>query len=608
MITFDEMEIEGFCSIQKLTFNFNRRGLNLVKAPNGSGKTTLFSAFSWVLYGQTLKKKNEVNTWPKYQPKNYKGTKVVLKFKKDETEYKVIRCNNYKGKVRGSKGKDRLILIENGEERKDLRTKPITQAAIGDLLGYSHDLFINSVIFGQKLKRIIQDSGPNKKKIFEDAFEVTYLNVAKKKAAEQKEITDEKLNDVKPKLLSTAQKVKQLLERENAALKAKKKFKSQKKAEIDIIKSKLKVQKAKVADPNQLKLTIKYFHDLAQGCRDELKDSKEIEINKFKSEMTLSQLEGSVTDAKRMIVKLKEQFPSGNAKCPRCGQTLSKAKQRRERNEIKQDISDYEKIRDQAIKSVNAVKKELKAYNEQIASFEEVKSNLTKYETKYNKLEGNLIMQETALKQIKQYKIQIKAIKRRKFTINLKKLAKKVKEAEEELTPLNKLYEELVKEATVLNWLIKVPLSNSGIKAFIFDFMLRLVNEQLENYEKHIGFKINFSVDLNSAKRDFVTSITRRDTNQNYDDLSGGEQQLVDIALAFAIHDVTSIEKNVNVLFLDEVFESLDAVNVEIVEQLIKQKSQDKAVWLVTHLDTFNPSGSNIVRLTSIKGRTKLVE
>lgn len=608
MITFEEMKIEGFCSIQKLTFNFNRRGLNLVKAPNGSGKTTLFSAFSWVNYGQTLKKKNEVNTWPKYQPKNYKGTKVTLKFKKDETKYKIIRCNNYKGKVLGSKGKDRLILIENGVERKDLRTKPQTQLAIGDILGYSHELFINSVIFGQKLKRIIQDSGPNKKKIFEDAFEVGYLNSAKKMTALQKEVADEKLNEIKPQLLSTAQKVKQLLERENAALKAKKKFKSQKKAEIAVIKSKIKIQKKKVADPNQLKLTIKYYHDLAQACTEELKDVKEIEKSQLRSEMTLAQLKGNVTDAERMIVKLKEQFPSGNAKCPRCGQRLNKAKQRRERNEIKQDISDYEKIRDQAIKSVNAVKKELKAYNEQIASFEEVRSNLTKYETKYNKLEGNLLMQETALKQIKQYKIQIKAIKRRKFTINLKKLAKKVKEAEKELTPLNKSYEELVKEIAILNWLIKVPLSNSGIKAFIFDFMLRLVNERLENYEKHIGFKIDFSIDLNSAKRDFVTTITRRKTIQNYDDLSGGEQQLVDIALAFAIHDVTSIEKNVNVLFLDEVFESLDAVNVEIVEQLIKQKSQDKAVWLVTHLDTFNPSGSNIVRLTSIKGRTKLVE
>ena len=117
MIRLLNIQIEGFCSVvEPQTVPLNVGGTVLVKAPNGFGKTTLFSAIAWVLYGKNLKGNPNVNTWKRYQPKNYKGTKVTLTFDSDKGVYQVTRCLKYTGKLDdGAKGGDRIILVREGE-------------------------------------------------------------------------------------------------------------------------------------------------------------------------------------------------------------------------------------------------------------------------------------------------------------------------------------------------------------------------------------------------------------------------------------------------------------------------------------------------------------
>ena len=151
MLNFNYLEVYGFGSLIGPTkFEFGNNGLTLVKGLNGAGKTTIFSALTWVAYGQQLKDKSKPTTWEHVQPTDYKGVKGELNFNNGKHDIIIIRCENYKGKVEGSKGGKRLILKVDGEVQQQYGDKISTQAAINKLLGMSFDLFVNSIVFGQK--------------------------------------------------------------------------------------------------------------------------------------------------------------------------------------------------------------------------------------------------------------------------------------------------------------------------------------------------------------------------------------------------------------------------------------------------------------------------
>src|SRR5690606_27058510 len=134
------------------------------------------------------------------------------------------------------------------------------------------------------------------------------------------------------------------------------------------------------------------------------------------------------------------------------------------------------------------------------------------------------------------------------------------------------------KQLKLHKWLIDDPLSNKGLKAFIFQALLQNVNEQLKKYGKYLGYYIEFSIDLESGNRNFEAVVYSNDQIRMYEDLSGGQKQLVDVCLAFAIHDTITETKDLNILLMDEVFESLDADNIELVSELIQHKAKDTSI------------------------------
>lgn len=159
MIEFNKIYIEGFCSITSLEMPLNTQKITIVRGPNGYGKSNFLSAIVWALYGKNLKGISDVNTWKKFRSKDYRGTKVEIYFKPgDGKVHKVIRCLEYKGEVEGAKGNNRLIYLIDAEPVKE-KTKIQLQALIDKNLGMSYNLFINSIMFGQGMKRLIQESG-----------------------------------------------------------------------------------------------------------------------------------------------------------------------------------------------------------------------------------------------------------------------------------------------------------------------------------------------------------------------------------------------------------------------------------------------------------------
>ena len=187
MIVFGKMKVEGFASIQNLEFDWSgNRGVVFIQARNGSGKSRLINALYWVLFGKSLY--GSIETWDHVRPADYKGVKVELDLYIDGVLCHIIRCAGYTGKVNGYAGKNRFIVYENNQEWC-IKDKRDIQEAWLKVLKYTPALFMNSILFGQKQKRMLDNKSTEKKELFDEAFDVTILNKAYAIAsAETKEI------------------------------------------------------------------------------------------------------------------------------------------------------------------------------------------------------------------------------------------------------------------------------------------------------------------------------------------------------------------------------------------------------------------------------------
>lgn len=292
-----------------------------------------------------------------------------------------------------------------------------------------------------------------------------------------------------------------------------------------------------------------------------------------------------------------------------CKQKIPKAQMAKERKNFKRQLKEIE-----INKEANRLKEvDLKAEKKLILE------QLVKYETIHDKINATNIEIALASKQVAKYKEKTYAIKTLKEFIlpilkRIETCRNKKAPKNNQLKVINKLKKDLEKSQTltlkvkkqweIQDWLIKDPLSNSGIKAYIFNHMLGLVNQKLKKYGHFLNMDITFGMDLASAHKDFYITIQKYNSIIHYEDLSGGEAQLVNICIAFAIHDVVSNEKPFNILIMDEIFEGCDAENIDIISDLIKLKSQGRSIHIITHHKDFIPTNANFIRLFNKGGLT----
>lgn len=564
MIKFNNLIIEGFCSIPQYTLNLSsHEGIIWVRGANGKGKSSLFNSISWVCYGKTSKGVSNVNTWEKVRPKRYKGTMVQIFFTKNNVTYSIIRCQNYTGEVLGAKGKDRLILLEDGIEVKE-KSKPAIQQKIIKILGMSYELFNNSLMFGQGVKRLIQESGSDKKKLFEEVFELEYLNIAKQLANnEMSEVREDithfeiELRNLKSNLEDSQSTYKKLRESErnfNRDLSRKRKDLN---AHIETCRRKLK--------------QIKFNENLLTKKKKELADLKSL-LSKLNQEYTDNKSKLSYESLSNTIRKAIKYISDGNSSKAYMEMTyLSSALDQ---------VNNFSSRKEAVLEKIDKVKDKIDIEEDKQDEYERLKELILGYKDNLKSLKSKKEVLST------EYKEKSKAIKSK-------------------LESLNTKYESKLKEYENYVWLIKDPLGNKGIKSYIMETSLDLLNHILDSYADTLGFRVEFGIDLESTKKDFYTLIQIDGVYADYDELSGGQKMLVNIAMAFAMHESQSMSKGINLLFLDEVFESLSKDNIELVLELIKKMSDNKTIYLITHHDSLPLSNCKILNVNRKEGLTE---
>lgn len=184
-ITLIRLAIEGYGSIQTpVQFELNRGGITLVRGGMGDGKTTLFSSLFWVLYGLNLKgtANDRVATWEPLRGEKFRGTRVVLILDKGEDEYLIARHLNYTGTTNGLKGGSKLLVFKNGELLAD-QYKKDSQLGVNALLGMDGRAFLNSVVFGQRMQRLVEADNGEKRALFDSLFELDFIKLAAGRAS-----------------------------------------------------------------------------------------------------------------------------------------------------------------------------------------------------------------------------------------------------------------------------------------------------------------------------------------------------------------------------------------------------------------------------------------
>lgn len=565
MIEFTNLFIEGFCSIPQLELPLNTKGITVIRGANGFGKSTIFSALVWVIYGKNIKGNSEVNTWKKFQPKNYTGTRVELFFMKDNQIHRIVRCYNYKSEVDGSVGGSKLLYQIEGSNVGE-RGKKNVQDIITKNIGMSYNLFLNSILFGQGLKRLIQESGTNQRDIFEEIFELGFLTRAKDIAYKKyKEVSSSyDLADTQYKSLSSQISI---LEDTNSKLSERESnFEAQKSRSIKALKVKL----------HEFQVKSKSLSKQLEGFLDE--DSLENLIQAYKRKISKQQdklgkskatLSISLEDLINQIIKLLESKEYDNS--------LKKLRTLQE-----------------AFKTQETCKTKISKYNTCLSkvSTDKYKRSVVKKDLKYAK------------DQVEYYKAQIQEKETEDpdfnslYTENLGKIEKLKKEVSSTKKELDTYGE----SRDIYKWAYTEPLGSNGIKSYLFESCLHQLNEILETYSEVLGFSIKFDVDLTTTRKDFKTILHFEGQEVPYEDLSGGQKQLVNLAMAFSMNTLMSLAHGINIAFLDEVFESLSSDNIEIVINLIKRVYKDKTLFLITHQDSLPISNSRVLRVRREKG------
>ena len=566
MLTLLSINIEGFCSIAEEThLQLNPSCTILIKAPNGFGKSSIFGALVWCLYGKNLKGVSDVNTWKEVQPKDYAGTKVEVFFQRESDVYKVVRCLNYKKVLDdGAKGNSRLLLYQNGD-MLDVKGKINLQNKIDTTLGLTYQLFMNSIMFGQGIQRLIQESNADKKKLFEEIFDLNFLNIAKGIAQEGRNTLLDEANRVEHQAKMLQKEIEdtkgtylELRERERSWKSTIHRERRELRKKRTELTKKLQEEQKRVTEEIEEQLNVKYKHQqnkVAQ-LKENLKSSQSL------SKIPLEEFIGSV-----LKLLKKEEYDTAYKK-------LKKVKK--------------------AFIDIRKYSEELEEANERLYQLRETKNKLDDIKDTCSVYAADIARMDARINKLGEEKLKVLS----------PKYKEKISEYRKKLRKVDEDYHNKLGELEDYEWLINDPLGNKGIKAYIFDSSLDLLNRTLEDYYSVLGFRISFIMDLDSTRKDFVTLIERGNMIVDYDELSGGEKQLVNIAMAFAMNEALTASKGINLAFLDEVFESLSSDNIEIVTQLIKHVFENKTLFLITHHDSLPLSHSKILQVEKINGLT----
>lgn len=592
-IDFKTLHIEGFMSIGEADINLTEGGFILVSGvnrcaqdlakSNGSGKSSVWESIIWCLTGDTLrgsKTVENINTQG--------GTLVSLDFSIDNISYNVTRTKNHE------KYKTNLFLEVNG---KDCSGKGIrdTEKILKEYLPEIDSALISSVIIlGQGLPaRFTSNTPSGRKEMLERMSKSDYMiQELKNRVSKRRAEVDKMKRDVEDRRLSlstTLSNVRKTVDETRAKLDSFPDVRGQQ-LEAETLQKRIDALRSKIDSTDIESKRNELSNINAELYKQETYFDSKIK-GKFEEDDLISNLTVDLraVDNSMLFVRNEiNEMKSVKDVCPTCGQKIQGV--------VKPDTSEKENLlheltaqKDYIIKSLSS------AQQDRSNKVNQVKNDKCKVIGELSKKAAELMQLVDSIdKQVKQWSNELQRIESKYKDISdailrhdsMKSMLEEVLYKNENQIP--SLVESVSNcEVQINKWansLTVLQKFDTVLKRDFRGILLKNVVDYIDDAVKNYGIYIFDSASLSFALDS--NNISVKLNNKEYEMLSGGEKQKVDIIVQFALRDMLCnyLGFDCNILVLDEVFDNLDSVGCDKVIQLITNKINSvNSIYIISH-------------------------
>ena len=611
-IVFKTMKLHNFMSYSDAEVALNRNGYVLVNGinnnpddnakSNGTGKSSLFSAISWALTGLTVSGSKEVANI------HTEGTTSVdLVFSVDNHVYTITRTKN----------PSNLKIFIDGEDKSGKGIRDTEKLLAEYLPDITHSLLNSVIILGQGLPQKFTNNSPSGRKdvlekLSNSDFMISDLKarVDKRRTQLQNDIRncENNITDLTARKELTTKRIESL----NAELNEMTDDTiNEYKAQIETFEKSIKEFVKSIDEDTNLinNLTIE-LNDIQVKITNSFD-----EYNKGKETITLKDVSDVVDKIQLLsadILSLKNEInrlDSITDVCPTCGQKLP--------NVEKIDTTDKKTKLDALNAEMIALmkhKQEIDTYNsEKLKAYDDkFQEEQGRYKELLNTISTNLSNAQESKSKAEQSKSSFEAnINTINFKINsFEETKHKIKtEIETEKSNNKKFIEEILyyntnKDNLTSHLEVNTKMSTilkRDFRGYLLTNVINFISIQAKEYSMDLfgTDKLDFYLDGNNI------AITY--DKKDYEVLSGGEKQKVDVIIQLSIRDMLCkfLNFSSNILVLDEITDSLDITGSQKMFNLISTKLNDvEAVYIVSHHQDFEiPVDSEI---TVVKGSDKI--
>ena len=595
-IKFKKLHIENFMSIGEADIDLSDRAFTLIEGinnnendnarSNGSGKSSIFESLVWTLTGTTMRGNKDVVNF-----NGNDGALVTLEFIVDNDKFIVTRTKDH------SKHKTNLFIEINGVDKSGKGIRDSEKLLSEYLPDLTSSLIGSVIVLGQGLPQKFTNNSPSgRKEVLEKLFKSDFMiQDLKDRISTRKGELNDKLRKVQDSKLVALTKLESVIDTINLNNAKLKQLQEQDSLEFEadaLHKEILEIEERQIQLKDEIDTyTIKIDNANIKISSDKIRKAEMIaEIDK-EYESTKEYVSSNLNECKvNLNTTTAELNKVKNIKdvCPTCGQKLPEVH--------KPDLKSYE----QAVEDANVeLGKWVEQLNEIKAEIEKKKASATKQLEEDIKLcEKELFECSLKVDELKnRHSNNDRALieKRRLFDDNMD-LQKTRHIQIQQLIESNKVNEELQNklnldikeceetETEINNRLGIISKFNTVItrdfRGYLLNDIIVYINSRAKEYCKDV-----FGTDL----IDFVlegNNLLISYNNKEYEALSGGERQKVDLIIQFAIRDMlcqhTSFSSNI--IVMDEIFDNLDDIGCQKILDLITTKLYDiSSIFIISH-------------------------
>jgi exonuclease SbcC len=546
-----EIGIRGFKSYgnneQVLKLNTEKGDLILLVGNNGSGKSSLLDSFDYVLYGKVRGKKKRWSTLSTLPNRINGELQNRIKFKSLGTEVEVKR----------GIGPNILELYENAVLNERAGKSNIDEK-IENYIGMDIETFKSFISMSiNDFKNFISLTTEEKQLLLDKLFNLEVINILNSILKELNKNNKIRMASLDSEITTLNESIQSI---QRSIDKAIEKEKENTQVEIDKIKSDMDSKKEEYT-------TLKEKVEKIKSKETELTD----DLEKEKRQYIILQ-----TDIKG-VQKDIDLYDSG--KCPTCKtdfdsdhfvslrSTLVEKKQSLENIKLELE-SNIKGIKEKQQKLQTLSESATKAFNDITYFLKNCKAQIEKLQLKQSKEDGK------ASENVSEFENTIDELNKKKQVSNDNVSGCKDKELY--YKELNKIFGE------------------DGVKKSIISGIIKPINFFISENIKKMG--MNFEVSLDET---FTAEIKHLGTQIDHDTLSTGEQKKVNVAILIAYLKLIRTKRHINVLFLDEVFSSIDLEGISDILLLLKSFSNDYNIniFVVHHALLNHENFDRIIRI-----------